>query len=455
MTLFEKLSEYSRSGALPMHMPGHKRSSAAFPWLAGLCERDITEIDGFDNLNDPEGLFSDMERKIARLWGAGESIALVNGSTVGVLAAVMSALDEGGELLMCRSSHRSVYHAAQLSGAVTRYLTPEADPELGLPLSATPESVAEALDKYPGVRLVCVTSPTYEGVISDVAGIADICHKRGAPLFVDEAHGAHLGFGPFPVSAVRAGADMAVQSLHKTLPSLTQTAVLHINPGIVDPERVRRFVTMLQTSSPSYLLSASVDGCADFMEREGGDAAKRWFDALADFKTRLSELENIRLWSPQAFAVDPSKLVLRCDGKWLAERLRADFGIEPEYSATTHLLCMTGMGDTSESLSRLSEALFALDPISPPAPPPRPVANLPKRAMAIHEAVKLPGKFVPLSRAEGLVSGEYVWSYPPGVPLIAPGEVVDEGVINGINRGFNIHSTRKGVPNSIFCVDLP
>ena len=455
MTLFKKLLEYSRSGALPMHMPGHKRSSAAFPWLAGLCERDITEIDGFDNLNDPEGLFSDMERRLARVWGGGEAIALVNGSTVGVLAAVMSALDNGGELLMCRSSHRSVYNAARLAGAVTRYLTPEVDPELGLPLSVTPESVSEALYKYPAVRLVCVTSPTYEGVISDIAGIAEVCHKRGVPLFVDEAHGAHLGFGPFPMSSVRSGADMAVQSLHKTLPSLTQTAVLHINPGIVDPRKVRRFVSMLQTSSPSYLLSASVDGCADFMEREGHKAAEHWFNTVSDARAALSALKNIRLWSPEAFAADPSKLILRCDGKWLAERLRADFNIEPEYSAPTHVLCMTGMGDTSESLSRLSEALLALDPLSPPAPLPRPAASLPKRAMAIHKAVGLPGKSVPLSLAAGLVSGEFVWAYPPGVPLIAPGEVVDGGAIDAINRGFNIRSDRKGAPNSIFCVDLP
>ncbi len=454
MTLFEKLSRYSSSGALPMHMPGHKRNIAAFPWLAGLGELDITEIAGFDNLNDPEGLFSDMEKKIARIWGATESIALVNGSTVGVLAAVMSALDEGGELLMFRDSHRSVYHAAQLAGAVTRYLTPEADPELGLPLSVTPEDVAEALEKYPRIKLVCVTSPTYDGVISDIAGIADVCHSRGIPLFVDEAHGAHLGFGDFPASAVRSGADMAVQSLHKTLPSLTQTAVLHINTGLVDSKKVRRYVAMLQTSSPSYLLSASIDMCADFLAREGGKAVRSWFDALEDFRDAAEKLERIRLWTPDTYSYDPSKLVLRCDGKWLEKRLREDFGIEVEYSSPTHVLCMTGMGDTSESLSRLLDALTALDSAAPAAPPPCPAGGLPEQVMPVHEAVKLPGESVPPDAALGRVCGEYIWAYPPGVPIIVPGEIVNEDVLRSLKGGFDLHSSAKGVPNSIFCVDL-
>lgn len=455
MTLFDKLSDYSVSGVLPMHMPGHKRNTGEYPWLAGTAGLDITEIDGFDNLNDPEGLFSDLECRAARLWGAGESIALTGGSTLGILACVLAVLEGGGELLMCRASHRSVYHAAQLAGANTRYLTPTADRSIGIPLSVTPDEVDAALKEHPQVRLVCVTSPTYEGVISDIASIVRVCHGHGVPLLVDEAHGAHLGFGGFPRGAVGFGADITVQSLHKTLPSLTQTAIAHINPGLTDPKRVRRYVTMLQTSSPSYLLSASIDGCVDYMERRGRDAAARWLAALSEFREKVSGLKNICLWTgPEGvFASDPSKLLVCGNGEYLESGLRR-LGIEPEYAAHTHVLCMTGMGDTPETLSRLAAALVSLDARAPASPALLPPSPLPGFVLPIYEAVRLPGSSVPLERAVGRVSGEYVWSYPPGVPLIAPGEAVDEGVIRAVRTARNLHSSYKQVPKSIFCVDL-
>ncbi len=457
MTLTDKLKAYSESGAVAMHMPGHKRNSEEFPWLRGLADRDITEIHGFDNLNDPEGLFRDLERRIARLWGAGESVALVNGSTVGLMAAVLAVLEGGGELLMCRDSHRCVYHAAQLGKIQTRYLTPERDPALGIPLSVTAGQVEAALEAFPGTRLVCVTSPTYEGVVSDIAAIAGVCHAHGVPLLVDEAHGAHLGFGGFPASSVTLGADVAVQSLHKTLPSLTQTALMHINPGLVDPGRVRRYVAMLQTSSPSYLLSASIDGCVDYLEREGDAAANRWLSALQAFREETAGLENMRLWAGAegVFALDPSKIVISADGLWLAEALRERYGIELEYACRARALAMTGMGDTEKSLSRFAAALRALNKEAPAREgenPPLP--GVPRQVLPIHEAAVLPGTLVPVEDAIGRVAGEYIWSYPPGVPLIVPGEEVTAETVRAVKAADNLHSDRKAAPYSIFCVDL-
>ncbi len=446
MTLFEMLSEYSRSGALAMHMPGHKRNEAAFPWLSGVAGMDITEIEGFDNLNDPEGIFASLEARIAGLWGAGESVCLVNGSTVGILAAVMSALSKGGDILMSRRSHRSVYHAARLAKAGTRYLP-----------SPAPEDVEAGLRDAPDTALVCVTSPTYEGAICDIRSISDICHRHGVPLLVDEAHGAHLGFGGFPTSAVRLGADMVVQSLHKTLPALTQTAVLHLNPGLIEPGRVRKYVSMLQTSSPSYLLSASIDGCVDYLERRGDAEAERWLEALAEFRAAVSELKGIRLHRefPGFFTSDPSKLLFDCDGLWLADRLRREYKIEPEYAAPRSLLAMTGMGDTRESLFRLASALSELDASAPHCPTGRDGdAYVPEQVLPIYASEGLDGDAVPLREAPGRVCGEYVWSYPPGVPLIVPGERIDGQVIEAISAAGNLRSDSKGSPNFIFCVDL-
>lgn len=443
--------------SLPMHMPGHKRNADAFAWLAGLCERDVTEIEGLDDLNEPAGDFLAMERKAASLWGAGETVALVGGSSLGVLASVLSVLGDGKELLLCRASHRSVYHAAELARARTRYLVPPVDPVLGIPLSVTPEAVAAALDACPDVGLVCVTSPTYEGVISDIRAIAGVCHARAVPLLVDEAHGAHLGFGSFPGSAVAAGADLVVQSLHKTLPSLTQTALLHINPGFVDPAKVRRTVGMLQTSSPSYLLSASIEGCVEFMEREGEDAAGRWLELLKTFRAGAGALRNIRLYDggEGVFALDPSKILLFGEED-LAWRLRREHAIEPEYTRGPLTLCMTGLGDTRESMDRLLTALLALDRTAkPPKTAPFPAPALPEQVLPLHKAMDVPVKLLPAREALGRVSGEYAWAYPPGVPCLVPGERVDEGVLETLSHAGELHFTYKHGPESIFCVDLP
>lgn len=461
--LLDKLKNYTASPALPMHMPGHKRNLAAFPWLADLAGGlDITEIDGFDNLNEPEGLFADLERRAAGLWGAKESICLANGSTAGVLAAVRAALERGGELLLFRGCHKSVYHGAELVNAKVHYLVPGTEEDFGIWGSVTPAEVAAALDAHPDVGLVAITSPTYEGVVSDVAGIAAVCHERGIPLFVDEAHGAHLGFGDFPQSAVQLGADLVVQSLHKTLPSLTQTAVLHVNGDLIDPAAVRRNTAIFQSSSPSYLLTASIDGCVDYLEREGGAAAGRWLAILQDFYESARDLKHLRVLEggENIFAKDPSKLVISAAGTNLTggdvmKILREEFQIELEMAYGNYIVAMTGMGDTEETLRRFADALHAVDGMCRKAGAPAKPAGfaLPVQRLGIHEALAAPGKFEAVEKSAGKISGEYVWAYPPGTPLLAPGEVIDEKVIRAVLSGGNLHSTRGRAPNHIFCID--
>ena len=460
--LLDKLKKYSESGALPMHMPGHKRNTDAFPWLAELGGGiDITEIDGFDDLNDPQELFFELERRVSRLWGSKESICLVNGSTSGVLAAVRAALERGGELLLFRGSHRSVYHASEIVGCVTHYLTPRIESDFGVWGSITADEVEAALAAHPAVRLVAITSPTYEGVISDVRAIADVCHAHGVPFFVDEAHGAHLGFGDFPESAVHSGADLVVASLHKTLPSLTQTAVLHINGDIVDAKDVRRNAAMFQSSSPSYLLSASIDGCVDYLEREGDVAADRWLSAVRKFDESVHDLENLRILrgGENIFAFDPSKIVISAagtdiDGAGLMAIFREKFNIELEMAYGDYVVAMTGMGDTAATLMRLADAVHAIDSMCRKIGKSTAVHafSLPERRMNIRDAVTAAGEFFDLAAAVGRVSGEYVWVYPPGAPILAPGEVIDENIARAIGTCAKLHSTRGCAPDKIFCV---
>ncbi len=458
-SLLDKLRQYSDSGALAMHMPGHKRNTEDFAWLAPLGARfDITEIDGFDNLNDPQELFARLEERAARLWGAKQSICLVNGSTAGVLAAIRAAVPSGGEILLARNSHKSVYHAAELADAKPHYLLPSADPQTGIFGSVSAAEVAQALDAHPNVRLVAVTSPTYEGVISDVRRIADVCHARGALLFVDEAHGAHLGFGGFPESAVRCGADLVVQSLHKTLPSLTQTAILHVNGERIDPARVRRNTVIFQSSSPSYLLSASIDGCVNYLERQGTAAAERWLAARAEFDRAAESLAHLCIWQggQTVFAQDPSKIVVFCadadlTGRELAGIFREQFRIEVEMAHECYVVAMTGMGDTAQSLRRFADAVCAIDRTCRKGGLPRPVQPfvLPEKRLSVGEALASPGAFCPLAEAVGQVSGEYVWAYPPGIPVLVPGEVIGEGMLGEAEK---LHSDRGQLPKRIFCV---
>ncbi len=461
--LLDELQRYAAADMLPMHMPGHKRNGAAFPWLERLgCGLDLTELPGFDNLNDPQGLFRALETRAASLWGAKDCLCLVGGSTAGLLAAVRTALNAGGSLLLFRGSHRSVYHAAELVGAPLYYLTPSTDPRLGVWRSVAPASVEQALCTHPDVHLVCLTSPTYEGVCSDLPAIAKICHAHGALLLVDAAHGAHFGFGAFPQSAVQSGADLVVQSLHKTLPALTQTALLYRCSDRVDGALLRHNVTIFQSSSPSYLLAASIDGCVDYLAREGDAAADRWLAALSDFRAKLTDLQHLALDfdTDGVFARDPSKIVLRtdrttCSGAHLADLLRERFRVELEASAGNYALAMTGMGDTAASLDRFARALREADRLCAPgcAPPPVDFGQLPVSRALPGEALRAPGRFRAPSDAIGRVSGEYVWLYPPGAPLFLPGEVLDERLLSLLQTGADLRSTRGGLPDRIFCAE--
>lgn len=438
LSLTQRLEQYSQSGALPFHMPGHQRRalhSPALPWTL-----DITEIDGFDDLHDPEDVLAESMDRAARLWGAEGSRYLVNGSTGGILAALHAALPRGAQVLVARNCHKSVYHALELLDLIPVFLQPPLDPAFGVAGSLTVEAVAAALEAHPGIRALVFLSPTYDGVLSDVAGLCRLCHSRGVAVLVDEAHGAHLGFPPFPAGAVATGADVVIQSFHKTLPSLTQTAVLHWQGKLVDPDRLARSLGIFQTSSPSYPLLASMDGCVRLLEREKDVLFPAWANRLAAFDEKVKPLRRLRVLChggdrvekhPAFFGFDPSKLVISTRGTGLTgpalmERLRRDFGLELEMSAVDSVTAMTGLGTTGKSLDALAKALLTVDAELSPAPaaPVPAVPALPKRVLSAGEALERPAEALSLDRAAGSIAAEYLWAYPPGIPLLVPGEEV-------------------------------
>lgn len=371
--LLEKLKNYSQGGIYPMHMPGHKRNtgllSSVLPY-----DIDITEICGFDDLHDPHGVLLETAELAASLYGSDKAFMLVGGSTVGILAAIGAHTTRGDSILIAGKCHRSVLNAASLFGLTPISIVPKTDEASGVDLSIDPSDVESALNQHTGISLVVATSPSYEGIVNDINAIADAAHKRGIPLLVDSAHGAHLGFSQyFPTGAVRAGADIVVMSLHKTLPALTQCSLLHVSGKLAAPEEIARLLSVLQTSSPSYVLMASIDNCLRFLA-SGADRLFREYEKnLERFDKEIASLKNLFVLfrgsgkiNPCIFAFDPGKLVLvtkntAITGFELAGILRNEHKIELERACADHALAMTGVCDTSEGFNRLAKALLNVD----------------------------------------------------------------------------------------------
>ena len=458
--LLDKLINNAKSGALPLHMPGHKRNVSllgdTLPYAL-----DITEIHGFDDLHDMSGVLRDTAQLAASLYGAAAAFPMVNGSTGGILAAIRAAATDktGGNIIMSRFSHKSVYNAAELCRLTPVYIT---QTHCGDSISA--DTVKSALQATPNTRCLVITSPTYEGAVNDIAAISQITHKHNVPLIVDAAHGAHLGFSDFfPQNATRLGADVEIVSLHKTLPALTQSSLLLANHNsLITPAALKQQLRVFQTSSPSYILLASIDRCLHLLRDKGAELFRAYADNLSWFYEHTRGLHTLTVAHHSDYsAYDRSKLIINTSnssitGNTLHSRLRTQFNLELEMATPEYALAMTSICDTRDTFERLAAALYTIDAQLKPENrnPPEPY-TLPKQHLPPHEARLLTGELKPLHRATGHISLEYVWSYPPGIPLLAPGEIIDEALLQYIswleNAGIKLHSDSGTLPQ-ILCV---
>ena len=479
--LLERLTEYAGSDAYPFHMPGHKRREipdgipGGFPDPYGI---DITEIDGFDNLHHAEGILKDAMDEAAAIYGADRSWYLVNGSTCGILSAVFATTENGGKILTARNCHKAVYHAICLNRLEAEYLYPEEITEFRINGGIRAEDVRKALEKdamrcagnsgdvrgkITKIQAVLITSPTYEGVVSDIRAIADAAHEYGIPLIVDEAHGAHLEYADqchgFPKSALEYGADLVIQSLHKTLPSFTQTAILHVKGKLVDQDRVSRYLSMFQTSSPSYLFMAGMERCIRYMDGDGRNEMIRYEKRLERFMERMEGLQVLEVLDREICGKyrtvagwDPSKIVvstMRAEdfhGEELAETLRRKYHLEMEMTAPEYVIAMTSLMDTEEGFERLGTALLEIDGAlrrrmesgrkekAASETPEGLESKLshPVRRMLICEAMDADTERTAFQDTVGKVSAEFVYLYPPGIPIIAPGEVFTDAIVEKI-----------------------
>lgn len=467
-TLTEALNAYGQSDFYPFHMPGHKRNHT-LPSFDALSI-DITEIDGFDNLHHAEGLIKAGMEKAAKLYHAEASYFLVNGSTCGILSAISAVTHPGDTVLMARNSHKSAYHAAYLNQLHITYIYPEPIPGCEINGGISPEKLKRQLTESPNIKAVFLTSPTYEGVVSDIAAIAEIVHSFQIPLIVDEAHGAHFGFcDAFPQSAVTLGADIVIQSLHKTLPAFTQTALLHQNGSLVSKARLEKFLNIYQTSSPSYLLMASIDSCLTFLETKGTALMQNYAKKLQTLRKEISTCHNIFLEDIHidekngVFAVDTSKLLLSCRktnilGKALYHELRESYHLQCEMCMGSYVLAMTSCMDTPEGFSRLLKALKEIDKKLEQRTQTDLVRNFLspqihlETIFSIAESETYPSVWIPFDEAENRISADFIYLYPPGIPFAVPGERLSAELLRQIVRyqknGFEV----LGTSNNRICV---
>lgn len=367
--ILSKLDKYKDENIVPMHMPGAKRNKELIELYMGDMgnpyEKDITEINGFDNMHNAETIIKDAFDEAAELYGADESWYLVNGSTAGNMSAICGVTHKNDVVIMARNCHISVYNAVILNELNPVYIYPGYDEEYGYYKGITLKEIKFIVDKYSSdhdrndIKAVILTSPTYEGNVSDIKSIAEYLHQYNIPLIVDEAHGAHFNFSEsFPQSAVKSGADVVINSVHKTLPSLTQTAIMHINYGIVDVERIRRYWNIYQSTSPSYILMSSIARSLSIVKNDGDKLFAEYVHKLTILRNGLSELKHIRLINTD----DISKLVLGYkDAKWLYDTLFYKYKIQLEMSSIKYVIAMTSIFDSQEYYDRFLAALKEID----------------------------------------------------------------------------------------------
>lgn len=437
-TLNDKLADLEGSDLLPMHMPGHKRNPEVAP--DGISYgRDITEIEGFDNLHSPSGVIRNIERIARELYGSGDAFISVNGASALLTASILAHTKRGDKILVAANCHISVWHAIEIGGLIPVIVYPEIAEDLPFAMGISPSSFAEAIEE--GITVAVITTPTYEGVISDTRSIHDICKEKGILLIADEAHGAHCGIkgdNNFPSTS---DADIVVKSVHKTMNAPTQTAVLLTYGDQADKRLLRHYLSVTESTSPSYMLMAGLEKAL-----YNSDVDSLYKEA-SRLREELSALNVLKLFThPEA---DISKIVLLTEGAIsgyeLADILRERFLIEVEASFPEYIIAMTGTGDTSSSLTRFAEAVKAIDStLTKPASYKHKHFAMPSSRsikLSIEDAVREAPSKVPVEEAEGEISAEYIFAYPPGIPLLIPGQEITEEVL-----GLLAKYTKRGIP---------
>lgn len=429
-------------------MPGHKRNKNFIG--QDLLNLDMTEIDGLDNLQNPNGIIKDAQENCAKIFGCHESFFVVNGASSAVMSAIFSVCNEHDEIIAMRNSHKSFYNALELSGVRAHYLYGK-----NFWNAINYGELENLLRQKSKVKAVFITSPNYEGFCLDVKKISQLTHQYKKILIVDESHGSHFIFHEkFPLSAIKSGADIVINSLHKTLPCLTQSAVLHVNSNLIDTERVKKYLAMFQTSSPSYIFMSIIDSTLKKISQP--NFFDKYVKKLEDVRNILSNNKIIHLankFDVKNFGfndLDISKLTFFVNSNINAEKiLRDKFSIQIEMQGLNHFIALTSIADTDLGFEKLIHAINYLEKnceykklnFEQETP-----VKL-KTAFSVKQTNLKSKQYIELEKSLNKISADYITVYPPGIPLIIPGEIISQEIIesvkNYMNKGINVLGVKE------------
>ncbi|MDF2592683.1 MAG: aminotransferase class I/II-fold pyridoxal phosphate-dependent enzyme [Clostridia bacterium] len=461
--ILKALRDYSNEDIAYFHTPGHKGGNAfrkiGFePFDKDLLSLDVTEVPGVDNLHCPETSIKEAQELAAQAFGAKHTFFLVNGTTGGIYSMILAATNPGDKIIIPRNCHKSVIGAVILARLQPIYISPELDTILSIASGISPTAVKKAIIEHPDAKVVVITSPTYYGVCSDLEQISKLAHDNKMLLLVDEAHGAHFGFhSDLPKTALQCGADMVAQSTHKTLPSMTQSSMMHVKSDKVNIDKLKFFLQLTQSTSPSHILLASLDTARYIMQQKGEELLKDIADECNCLRDEVNNTSDLYCLSKTdigrdgIFDIDNTRITINfsklgLSGTAVDEILRSKFKLQVEMSDLYNIVAICTVGDNAESVKRLSKAIrtiakeqgIGLNQIESPSL--GAIIAMPSMILEPWEAVYQSKEDVPIDNCIGRICGEMIVPYPPGIPIIMPGEIISKDVID-----YALDCSRKGI----------
>ncbi len=444
--LFDTVLAHAKKRMVSFHTPGHKNGKSIEQRFRNFVGRnifymDVTVFGEVDSLHDPTHCIKQAQKLAAKAYDADKAFFLINGSTVGNQAMILTACNTFDEIILPRNTHKSIVGGIILAGATPRYIQPVIDRNNNIVYNVSPEQVEDAIQRYPKAKAVIITNPTYHGISTNLAGIAEVVHKYDKILLVDEAHGPHFKFSPrLPISAIDAGADMCVQSTHKILSGMSQGSLLLIKGKRVDPMRVKRIVSVLQTTSPSYIILGSIDLARMQMATKGEAILDKLIDMCDEGRRQINRIEHIACLRQEdllpGFQLDPTKITVMLgqsglSGYDVSRLFNEKYNLQVDYEDLYNIIAISGVGTTKKDIHQL---VFALQDICAKYAKQKVIKPLPPLSFATEmvinpmQALEMGMKRVPINKAVGMISAHILSPYPPGIPVLIPGERITREV---------------------------
>ncbi len=466
--LFTGLVEHARKNPIQFHIPGHKKGRGVAPEFRDFIGEqalsiDLINIGPLDDLHAPKGIIKQAQDLAAEAFGADHTFFSVQGTSGAIMAMIMSVCGPGDKIIVPRNVHKSVMSAIIFSGAVPVFIHPVIDERLGISHGITTDAVSKALSQNPDAKALLVINPTYFGISANLKKIVEIAHSYRVPVLVDEAHGVHIHFHEeLPLSAMQAGADMAATSVHKLGGSMTQSSILNVREGLVSHKRVQSVLSMLTTTSTSYLLLASLDVARKQLATRGRELLDKTIKLAQSLRKQINEIDHLYcvgeeiLGTKATFDYDPTKLTisvkeLGISGYEAEKWLRENYNIEVELSDLYNILCLVTPGDTEKEGKILVEALKELSKNNTKnqKKEERPVLlpEIPVLALSPRDAFYAETELVPFDESEGRIIAEFIMVYPPGIPIFIPGEIVTMENLHYIKKNIEVGLPVQGPEN--------